>query len=133
MSARRLISLFRCSIGLLDQIFCQCPCGNAVDASTSVLASRIMAVTLGNDSAKVAVIWSHCSATSSGSVWAKIVVTAAVTAGACFGGYGRVQVTHVMYPAPLPRGSGELLRHRRFQTCVSIGDGQVHPGQTTRL
>jgi len=27
----------------------------------------------------------------------------------------------------------QLLRHRRFQTCVSIGDDQVHPGQATRF
>ena len=47
------------------------------------MASRIIGVIVGNESANVAVTWPHCSATSSGSVWAKIVFTAAVTAGAC--------------------------------------------------
>src|SRR5262245_22286046 len=82
-SARRLISLLSRSIGLFDQIFCQCAFGNAVNASTSVLASLIMAATFGNDAASVSATLSHWAATSSGSVWAKIVLTAAVTAGAC--------------------------------------------------
>jgi DNA-binding CsgD family transcriptional regulator len=38
-SARRLISLFSRSMGLLDQVFCQCAFGNAVNARTAVLAS----------------------------------------------------------------------------------------------
>src|SRR5829696_2875017 len=82
-SARRLISLFNRSMGLFDQIFCQWALGNAVNASTSVLASASMVATFGNDPAKVSATRSHWAATSTGSVWAKIVLTAAVTAGAC--------------------------------------------------
>src|SRR6185437_14432834 len=82
-SARRLISLLSRSIGLFDHIFCQCAFGNAVNASTSVLAWLIMSATFGKLPANVSATRSHWAATSVGSVWAKIVLTAAVTAGAC--------------------------------------------------
>src|SRR5690606_14618529 len=82
-SARRLISLLSRSMGLLDQIFCQWVWGKAVKASTSVLASSIIAATFGKLPERVSATWSHWAATSAGSVWAKIVLTAAVTAGAC--------------------------------------------------
>ena len=48
-----------------------------------VLASPIIAATLGKLPARVSATRSHWAATSTGSVWAKIVLTAAVTAGAC--------------------------------------------------
>jgi hypothetical protein len=54
-----------------------------VNASTSVLASPIMVATFGKLAARVSATRSHWAATLTGSVWAKIVLTAAVTAGAC--------------------------------------------------
>ncbi|AKS33830.1 hypothetical protein AFA91_20255 [Mycolicibacterium goodii] len=68
---------------MFDQIFCQCAFGNAVKASTSVFASPIIVATFGKLAAKVSVTRSHWADTSAGSVWAKMVLTAAVTAGAC--------------------------------------------------
>jgi len=54
-----------------------------VNASTSVFASFIIAATFGKLPARVSATRSHCAATSAGSVCAKMVLTAAVTAGAC--------------------------------------------------
>src|SRR3954451_4883638 len=45
---RRLISLLIRSSGLFDQILRQCSAGNAVNANTSVFASRNRAAALGN-------------------------------------------------------------------------------------
>src|SRR5260370_10335034 len=80
-SARRLISLLSRSMGLFDQIFCQCALGNAVNARTSVLASAIIVATFGNEAARVSATPSHWGATSGRSVGANIVLPAAVTPG----------------------------------------------------
>lgn len=62
---------------------------------------------------------------SARSVWAKIVLTAAVTAGVLGGRHG-VQAGHVMHPPPPPRGPGDLVSQRGSKSGVGIRDHQMH-------
>ncbi|CFE40223.1 Uncharacterised protein [Mycobacterium tuberculosis] len=68
-----MISLLMRSNGLVDQIFCQCALGNAVNANTSALASSISGPILGNDAARRSRTPSQVACTASASGAEKII------------------------------------------------------------
>src|ERR671912_626960 len=77
--ARRVISLFTRSSGLVDQTLAQWLRGKAVKASTSVFASSISGPILGKAAASWSRTLSQVAATASGFGWAKMVRNTAAT------------------------------------------------------
>jgi len=70
---RRLISLLMRSMGLVDQIFCQCALGNAAKARTSCLAASMSGPALGKLAASRSATSSQAALTASASGWANTV------------------------------------------------------------
>ena len=111
--ARRLISLLTRSSGLVDHTFGQWLRGNAVKASTSVLASSIRGPILGKAVASWSRTVSQVAATVAASGWAKIVRNTAATMSLCDLGTSAKQVPGKMHQAALMRSALQDPAQRR--------------------
>ena len=130
--ARRLISLFTRSSGLVDQIFDQCDRGNAVKARTSVFASSISGPIFGNDLAS----WSRTSSQVAATVSASGLGEDGAEhrgdhVGVALGHQGE-QVAGEVHPAAL-RGALEGPLERGDESGVLVGDHQPHPAESALL